>query len=321
MAAPTRPWCVVPQPRGATSTAGRPSSADPLLVPAPRRGTRSAGIATRTDCARALGATIGRRCLRPIRRRPYRPVRLVGHPWQRGSLVVVVAVTIVAIACAATTVTASLARPIAFPSARLPTCRYVLPLTRPSARLPMRPPAHPAALAHPAYRQHPSNRPPACTSLGQLARSPAPPPSRPLSGCCVCVCVLACVCARVRSITLVFRCLRACVRARVVPRVLFVQRRVYAYVCMCVTLCCACRRCAQARACERLHLGVGVRLCVCELGWYLTPCVCIGVYVRVCECVCVEAGVAPPSHIHRPMASGGATAGGGAPPAIGVAIA
>ena len=291
-------------------------------MPAPRHGTRSGGTAAHTDCARALGATIGRRCLRPIRRRPYRPVRLVGHPWQRGSLVVVVAVTIVAIACAATTVTASHARPIAFPSARLPTCRYVLPLTRPSARLPMRPPAHPAALAHPAYRQHPSNRPPACTSLGQLARSPAPPPSRPLSGCCVCVCVLACVCARVRSITLVFRCLRACVRARVVPRVLFVQRRVYAYVCMCVTLCCACRRCAHARACERLNLGCGCSF-VCVRAWVVPRINCVYRCVHTCVRVCVWGGGRrrAPSHTHRPMASGGATAGGGAPPAIGVAFA
>ena len=183
-------------PRRGNDSGGGPRPPILLLVPAPRHGTRSDGTAACTDCARALGATSGHRCLRPIRRRPYRPVRLVGHPWQRGSLVVAVAVAIVAVACAAATVIASLARPLAFPSARPPSCQYVFPLTYPIARLPMRPPAHPAALAHPADRQHLSVRPPACTSLGQPARSPPPPPSLPPSGF---LCVRVRACARVRA--------------------------------------------------------------------------------------------------------------------------
>ena len=188
-------------PRRGNDSGGGPRPPILLLVPAPRHGTRSDGTAACTDCARALGATSGHRCLRPVRRRPYRPVRLVGHPWQRGSLVVAVAVAIVAVACAAATVIASLTRPLAFPSARPPSCQYVFPLTYPIARLPMRPPAPPAALARPPARRWVSPR-----AHPRLRR-----PSHPL-GFCVCVCVLARACARVRAITLVFRCLRAYVR-------------------------------------------------------------------------------------------------------------
>ena len=203
MAAPTRPWCVVPQPRGATSTAGRPSSADPLLVPAPRRGTRSGGIATRTDCARALGATSGHRCLRPIRRRPNKPVRLVGHPWQRGSLViaVVVAVAVVAAACAAATVIAPPARPLAFPSTRLPTCRYALPLTRPPAcryALPLAQLPSPVRfttrhLSH--LRANPPTHPVVRPPVLSPARPPTRPSDRPPVHCrCSGACMRACVC-------------------------------------------------------------------------------------------------------------------------------
>ena len=83
-----------------------------------------------------------------------------------------------------------------------------------------------------------------------------------------------------------------CVAARVCVRV---------FVCdfvLCVEFC-VCLR-AHARACERLHLCVGVCVRVCDPGWYLAPCVCIDVCVRVCECVCVEAGVAPPPILTAP---------------------
>ena len=218
MATPLRPWCVVPQPRGAATIAGGPSSADLLSVPASRRGTRSGGTATRTDCERALGATSGHQCLRPIRLRPYRPVRLVGRPWQRGSLIVAVAVAVAAAAYATIAVTAPHACPLTFPFARLlacplpltrrlPACQYALPLTRPAARLPIRPPTPPTALTRLPYRP-----PLVCVCLRARARV-CEQLHLYVNVLCVCVCACVCLHARARA-CYVSMCVCAYVRMR-----------------------------------------------------------------------------------------------------------